>query len=114
MLVQNDVVTFRFVLGKTATVYAEDYFDLQIQFPDGSVTYQEGVTGAGGWQTDATYLAPDANTEGNLETDLTLSQLGVYTLLIGNGGPASFTILDTVLALVVEADAVVLNQINLP
>ena len=114
MLIQNDTVTFSWVLAKTATVYTEDYFDLQIQAPDGTVTYQDGVTGAGGWQTDATYLAPVELTDGNLQTDLLLSQTGVYTLTLGTGGSTNFTILDTVLALVVASDLTVTNTVVLP
>lgn len=111
MLIQNTTVTFDWALTKTATVYAEDYFDLQIQAPDGSVTYEEGVNGAG-WAE--TYLAPVELTDGYITNDLLLTQTGVYTLILGTGGATSFTILDTVLALVVASDLTVNNTVVLP
>jgi len=117
MLIKDTTVTFNWTLSPTDTSYAEDYFDLQLQAPDGSVTYTDGVVGAGGWQNDGTYVAPGtilADTVGHIETDILLDQSGVYTLILGTGGSTTFTIIDTVLALVVESDLAVDNTVVLP
>jgi len=111
MLIQNTTVTFNWDLLKTATVYAEDYFDLQIQYPDGTVAYFEGQNAGAGWADS--YLAPNATTDGAITHNLLLSQVGVYTLILGTGGSASFTIVDTVLGLVVKQDTQIDNSVNL-
>ena len=115
MIVQNAAINFRWVIAATpgfATYSDVSYFDLQIQAPDGTVTYSEGVDAVGNWAT--AFTAPTATVDGSIEVnDLTLSQTGVYTLILGTGGSTNFTILDTVLALVVEQDSLVENTITL-
>ena len=101
MFITGSTVVFTWVLDKTATVYAEDYFDLQVQDPDGITTYSEGVNGAG-W-TDS-YLAPAAETDGSIVGSITLSKPGLYNIILSNGGATNFTILHSQLVMVVDQD----------
>ena len=116
MLVQNTGVVFRWDLTASPSfaTYVETYFDLQVQAPDGTVNYYEGGT----WAT--TFTQPSDSVDGLIEIDsasdvvgFNLDQTGVYTLILGTGGASSFTIIDTVLALVVEQDALVTNTVTL-
>lgn len=110
MYIIDSTVVFTWNLEATATVYAEDYFDLQIQDPDGIVTYQEGVNGAG-W-TDS-YAAPDANNAGSIVGSITLSKAGLYNIVLGTGGASNFTVLHSQLIMVVEQDLTSIKTISL-
>jgi len=112
MLIQNNALTFDWVLTKSASfaTYNEAYFDIQVTAPDGTVTYSEGANGAG-WTT--TFTQSTATVDGQLTYAYTPTQLGIYTIILGTGGATSFTILDTVLALIVKQDSTVNNTVIL-
>ena len=101
MYITNSTVTFTWLLVKTSTVYAEDYFDLRVQDPDGIATYQEGVNGAG-WASS--FTAPDANNDGSIQTDLILSKPGLYNVVLCTGGSGNYTVLSSQLVMVVDQD----------
>lgn len=111
MLIKDTTITLNWNLGFSASfaTYNEAYFDIQITDPDGIVTYQEG---SAFWST--TFLQPTISVDGLLTYGFTPAKAGVYTLLLGTGGSASFTILDTTLALIVVSDLAVTNSIVLP
>lgn len=110
MFIKDSTVVFTWELKATPTVYAEDYFDLQIQDPDGIVTYQEGVNGAG-W-TDS-YSAPDANNDGSVVGSILLDKTGLYNVILGTGGAANFTVLQSQLVMVVEQDLTATKTVTL-
>lgn len=111
MLIKDSTITYNWVLGFSAAfaTYNEAYFDIQITDPDGIVTYQEG---SALWAT--TFLQPTATVNGLITYAITPTKAGVYTILLGTGASASFTILDTVLSLIVVSDLTQDNTIVLP
>jgi len=114
MLIKNTAITFTWNLKATDTVGAnlETYYDLQVTEPNGTVTYLEGETDWAG----ANFSAPGSvasGTDGYISEIYTPTEAGVYTFILGTGGSTNFTILDTVLALVVDSDTLVTNTVVL-
>ena len=110
MFIKDSVVSFVWDIEKNVTVYAEDYFDLDVTDPDGIVTYYEGVNAAG-W-TDA-YLAPVELTDGQISGSLTLGKTGLWTIVLATGSGASYNILNSQLVMVVDSDLVSTKKIVL-
>ena len=79
MYITGSTVVFTWELKATPTAYAEDYFDLQVQDPDGIVVYSEGVN-AGGW-TDS-YLALTSTEHGSIVGSILLSKSGLYNVIL--------------------------------
>jgi len=111
MLIQNTAIDFRWILKTSPSfaTYDEAYFDLQITAPDGAVSYLEGSSS---WSD--TFTQPTASADGLIVYSYTPTQAGVYTLILGTGGSSSFTIVDSMLALVVEQDSEKEDKVNLP
>ena len=103
MLIQDTAINFRWELKASASYanHVEAYFDLQITAPDGTVTYLEGSSS---WSD--LFTQPTASTNGLIEYSYTPTQNGVYTMILGTGDSDSFTILNTRIVLIVEADTV--------
>ena len=110
MLIKDTTVTLDWLLTKNPSFasHIEDYFDIQITAPDNTVTYLEG---SANWAT--TFTQPSATVDGQLTYNYLFDQSGVYTILLGTGGSASFTILDTVLALIVDQDTIINKTLHL-
>ena len=110
MIVQNTNITLEWILEKNAlNVYNSAYFDMQITSPSNIVTYLEGSSN---WAT--TFLQPTPTVNGLITYDTTFTELGVYVIILGTGISASFVILDTSLAMVVEQDSTLNNKVILP
>ena len=108
MIVKDVPVVFTWNLLKTITVYAEDYFDLIITDPDGIVSYTEG---SALWAD--TFQAPTETVAGFLTNSLTFTKAGLYTVVVGTGGAAGYTVLSRQQVVVAAADTTNSVSVNL-
>ena len=108
MFIQNTTVNFRWNLTKTAIAYLEDYFDLSITKPDGTVEYLDAMG------TATSYQAPTETVDGFVTKDILLEDTGVYTIVLSTGTAIDYQILSTQLVIVVDTDLTKETKIILP
>jgi len=111
MLIQNTTITLRWIIEKNPNfaTYNEDYFDLQVTAPDGTVTYLEGINN---WANVFTQVSEEVN--GEIDYNITLTQTGIYTFILCTGDSDNFDIIKTSLAMVVEQDSWLNEKVILP
>lgn len=101
MLITNTDIEYKWIIKKhpNPSAFNEAYFDLQVTAPDGAVTYHEGS----GWADS--FLKPTDIADGYITYKhgaTGFQDSGVYVLILGTGGSASFTILDTMIVYLAE------------
>jgi len=115
MIVNGSTVLLDWVLTANPSYasHIEDFFDIQITDPDGVATYLEGGDTNDNWATLFTQPGDEGGADGQVTYNYTFTKTGVYTIILCTGGAANFTILDTVLALVVDQDTTIPNTVTL-
>ena len=108
MFITDETFQIDWVIEKTATVYPQTYFDLQITKPSGGVSYFDN----GAWMTS--YTAPTVSTDGVMQLNYTPDEPGVYTLILGNGISTNFAIIDSIILLVIDQTILSTHKVILP
>lgn len=108
MIVVNTPVALTWLLNKTATAYTEANFDLVIISPDGDVTFDDDLT-------QTSFVAPTADTEGSIATNLTFTEEGLFTVQLVTGTSTSYTVhSSTQLSVVAATTAETITVTKLP
>ena len=102
-------ISLSWAVAKTASPELASYYDLQITTPLGVVTYYEGSASWG-----IISPVPDVDTDGVLTriSPLTITEKGLYTIVIGTGGAASFTKITSSAFIAIEAATSKIGRIN--